>query len=219
MPILLKRSLTTGSIPTTSSLQPGEIAVNVPDGKIYVRQSGSLGNTIRSIPVLDVSNSGSLILTGSLNVTGGITGSLSGSVQSATSASYALTASYALSGVSGSGGSASTNLITSSVIYMSGSSVTDTYLDFSGTSQFYANNATVDFLNFAGIIIVNDTAATGRVTMWLVGGSGVAKIGGTSTDVGAVTFVTTPSNRYRWTNNTGANMSGSISLIRTRNSA
>lgn len=115
MPILLKRSFTTGSIPTTSSLQPGEVAINVPDGRLYVRQSGSLGNTIRSIPVLGVSNSGSLTLTGSvilsgspapeltvigdisatgsLNITGGITGSLLG------------TASYALSSAGGGGGS------------------------------------------------------------------------------------------------------------------
>lgn len=80
MPILLKRNFTTGSIPTTSSLQPGEIAVNVADGRLYVRQSGSLGNNIRSVPVLEVSNSGSLILTGSINLVSGSLTINSGSV-------------------------------------------------------------------------------------------------------------------------------------------
>ena len=46
--ILHKRSLTTGSIPTTSSLLVGEIALNVPDGKIYIHKSGSQGQSIES---------------------------------------------------------------------------------------------------------------------------------------------------------------------------
>ena len=52
--ILLKRSLTSGSIPTTSSLDVGELAINVADGKIFLKQSGSVGEFIRSIAVLDV---------------------------------------------------------------------------------------------------------------------------------------------------------------------
>lgn len=80
MPILLKRSLTTGSLPTTSSLQAGEIAVNVPDGKIYLRQSGSLGDTVRSVPVFGVSNSGSLVITGSMNLVSGSLTINSGSI-------------------------------------------------------------------------------------------------------------------------------------------
>lgn len=127
MPILLKRSFTTGSIPTTSSLSVGEIAINIPDGRLYVRQSGSLGNTIRSIPVLGVSNSGSLILTGSLTVTQGITGSFSGSIQSSISSSYALTASYALNAAGGGGGSGagfpfSGNAVITGSLLISGSS-------------------------------------------------------------------------------------------------
>lgn len=39
--ILHKRNLTTGNIPTTSSLEPGELAINVADGKLFLRQSGS----------------------------------------------------------------------------------------------------------------------------------------------------------------------------------
>jgi hypothetical protein len=39
--ILHKRSLTSGSIPTTSSLDIGELAINVHDGKLFLHQSGS----------------------------------------------------------------------------------------------------------------------------------------------------------------------------------
>jgi hypothetical protein len=44
--ILIKRNLTAGVVPTTASLSAGELAVNVADGKIFTRQSGSLANTI-----------------------------------------------------------------------------------------------------------------------------------------------------------------------------
>lgn len=33
--ILIKRSLTTGAVPTTASLQEGELALNIPDRKLY----------------------------------------------------------------------------------------------------------------------------------------------------------------------------------------
>ncbi len=44
--ILIKRNLTNGAVPTTASLELGELAVNVADGKIFMRQSGSIGDTI-----------------------------------------------------------------------------------------------------------------------------------------------------------------------------
>lgn len=40
--IKLKRSTTPSAVPTTSDLEDGEIAVNVADQKIYVRNSGSI---------------------------------------------------------------------------------------------------------------------------------------------------------------------------------
>jgi hypothetical protein len=133
--IFHKRSLTPGSVPTTSSLNVGEIAINVPDGKIFVEKSGSAGQSIETVlvsntttdigiltlsgslilsgsgtgSVLDVSAgnvdfdfdtlsfSGSAAITGSLIVTGGIKGSLTGTASYASqslSSSYALSASY-----------------------------------------------------------------------------------------------------------------------------
>ena len=42
--IIHKRSLTANSVPPTSSLELGEIALNVNDGKLFFRQSGSVGD-------------------------------------------------------------------------------------------------------------------------------------------------------------------------------
>ena len=69
--ILHKRSLITGSIPTTSSLNVGEIALNVPDGKIYLHKSGSTGQSIESVITSNSTSSiGTLIMSGSLILSG-----------------------------------------------------------------------------------------------------------------------------------------------------
>ena len=42
VPIKPRRTFTAGKVPTTANLQDGEIGVNVPDGKIYVRQGSTV---------------------------------------------------------------------------------------------------------------------------------------------------------------------------------
>lgn len=68
--IKFKRSTTPGSIPTTGSLQYGEIAMNVTDGKVFFRKSGS----IDSIETLVTTNT-STAIAGNLNLSGSITAS------------------------------------------------------------------------------------------------------------------------------------------------
>ena len=68
--IKFKRSTTPGSIPTTGSLQYGEIAMNVVDGKVFFRKSGS----IDSVETLVTTNT-STAIAGNLNITGSITAS------------------------------------------------------------------------------------------------------------------------------------------------
>jgi len=65
--IKLKRSTTPGSIPTTGDLSIGELAINVSDGKVFLRRSGSLGDTVQEL----VGN----IYTGSLDISGSVTAS------------------------------------------------------------------------------------------------------------------------------------------------
>ena len=83
--ILHKRSLVSGSIPTTSSLDAGELAINVHDGKLFLRQSGSSVDQI-----ITVGESASFAITASY-------------VENAISSSYALTASFAMNGGGGGG--------------------------------------------------------------------------------------------------------------------
>ena len=64
--IKLKRSTTPGSVPTTSSLETGELAINVYDGKVFLRKSGSV-DVVQEL----VSNNYS----GSVNIQGAVTAS------------------------------------------------------------------------------------------------------------------------------------------------
>lgn len=85
--ILHKRNLTTGIVPTTSSLSVGELAINVADGKVYLRKSGSIEDTI--LPLVTANT----ITTGSITATS-FTGSLFGT---SSWAQNAITASHATS--------------------------------------------------------------------------------------------------------------------------
>jgi hypothetical protein len=67
MSILQKRSLVAGTLPTTASLLVGELGINVPDGRIFLRKSGST-DTIQSAITTGAQNSGSVSLTGSLSI-------------------------------------------------------------------------------------------------------------------------------------------------------
>jgi len=62
--IRLKRSTTEGSIPTTSDLSTGELAINVYDGKVFLRRSGSVDD-VREVLTNE--------FTGSVNITGSVT--------------------------------------------------------------------------------------------------------------------------------------------------
>ena len=66
--ILLKRSGVAGSVPTTTSLQVGEIALNTYDGKAFLHKSGSTDE------VVEIVVAGANV-TGSINLSGAVTAS------------------------------------------------------------------------------------------------------------------------------------------------
>jgi hypothetical protein len=68
--IRLKRSTTSGSKPTISSLETGEIAVNVYDGKAFIRKSGSV-DEVNEL----VSTNTETAIAGNINLNGSITAS------------------------------------------------------------------------------------------------------------------------------------------------
>ena len=75
--VLHIRSLTPGASPTTASLEVGQIAINVPDSLVYIRQSGSGVDTVNPLLSANVKNTGNFILSGNSSITGslGISGS------------------------------------------------------------------------------------------------------------------------------------------------
>jgi len=78
MSILLRRNLTSGNVPTTSSLELGELAVNTADGKIFLKKSSSLGESIEAAVTTNTITTGSVNLLGNLLIIG--RSSFSGSV-------------------------------------------------------------------------------------------------------------------------------------------
>ncbi len=68
--VKLRRSSVSGQKPTNSNLQLGELALNTTDGKVYMAKSGSLGPSVEELVTTNTVN------TGSLSITGAITGSV-----------------------------------------------------------------------------------------------------------------------------------------------
>jgi hypothetical protein len=64
--ILLKRSGVAGSVPTTTSLKVGEIALNTYDGKAFLHKSGSTDEVVE-IVVAGANVTGSISLTGAVS--------------------------------------------------------------------------------------------------------------------------------------------------------
>jgi len=64
--ILLKRSGVAGSVPTTASLQVGELALNTYDGKAFLHKSGSTDEVVE-IVVAGARVTGSISLTGAVS--------------------------------------------------------------------------------------------------------------------------------------------------------
>jgi len=66
--IKFKRSTTNGAVPSTGSLEYGEIAMNVADGKVFFKKGD---DTIQEL----VATNTSTAITGSINITGAVTAS------------------------------------------------------------------------------------------------------------------------------------------------
>ena len=81
--IKLKRSLVHGNIPTTSDLTAGELAINVYDGKVFLRKSGSVDvvqELVTNNYTGSVQISGSVTATSFIGDGSGITGITIGSL-------------------------------------------------------------------------------------------------------------------------------------------
>ena len=77
--ILLKRSGVSGSVPTTASIDLGELALNTYDGKAFMHKSGSTESVVEFV-VAGSTTSGSISLTGAVTASAfkGYGGALTG---------------------------------------------------------------------------------------------------------------------------------------------
>ena len=64
--VKLKRSAVAGNVPTTSSLELGELAINTIDGRVFFEKSSSAGYEVKHIITSDSQTTGSLELTGDI---------------------------------------------------------------------------------------------------------------------------------------------------------
>ncbi len=92
------------------------------------------------------------------------------------------------------------------------------YIDTSDNNASYSNGSTVNFPNFSGMIIVNNTGSTGMVDLWLCGGGSTAKLGssGNTGQTGNIAYNGSITG-YTWTNDTGITITVSFAKIKTRN--
>ena len=110
------------------------------------------------------------------------------------------------------------NVNTTKSFVQTGTIGTTYAIDASGNQATYAANATVDFPNFSGMILI-DCQLDGALSLWLCGGGSATRIGGSKTGGydGTVAHNSGISG-YTWTN---ANISQNVNItaIRTRSSA
>ena len=117
--IIHKRSLTPGLVPSTSSVELGELTINVADGKAHIRRSGSAGDYI--VPIVTAGT----VTTGSIEATGGFTGSLFGTASYALSSTPTFIDNFITVGMPGSNTNYTT--IESAVNSITDASATNTY--------------------------------------------------------------------------------------------
>ena len=173
----LRRSAVPGRIPSTSSLDFGEIALNTYDGLAFIKKSGSAGEQVIAIGSTSGSFTGSFL--GSF--TGLFTGSLFGT---ASWANNATTSSYILNAVSASYASGSTSASYATSASQAQNAVTASYLSgyispfpYTGSAQITGSLGVTGSVSISGstgtllsanvdsIIFTGSFAQSGSVTV------------------------------------------------------
>jgi len=137
-PIVLYYSTTSGNVPTSANLTTGELALNVPDGKLFFNQSGT-------IVTLATANSVTSFSAGTTGLT----------PSSATSGAITLAGTLAIA----NGGTGATTLAGANIAVTSAASTFTATQTFSGSTSVLAQVVT----NAAEVTTVSATAATGTI--------------------------------------------------------
>jgi hypothetical protein len=91
-------------------------------------------------------------------------------------------------------------------------------IDRSGVTASYANNATVNFSNFSGMVMINrQDSGSGNVALWLCGSGSASKLGDSNSPTASGTIAANGGvNGYTWTNNTGGTITCSFMTFKGR---
>lgn len=110
------------------------------------------------------------------------------------------------------------SLSTNGNLSLNGNVSSSSYVDVTDSNASYSNSSTVNFPNFSGMIVVNNTGSTGMVDLWLCGGGSTAKLGssGNTGQTGNIAYNGNITG-YTWTNDTGNTITVSFAKIKTRN--
>jgi len=169
--VKLRRSSVSGQKPTNSNLQLGELALNTTDGKVYMAKSGSLGPSVEELITTNTVNTGSLSITGA--ITGSIfTGSFKGdgsqlyNIPSINTSSFATTGSNIFKGdqiVTGSLRTSGSNELVGNTILSGTLQIQGQYPPSAGSqSVSIVGNVDMDgYLRFDPVSSVIDTSVSG----------------------------------------------------------
>lgn len=178
-PIILFNSTTASAVPTTSNLAVGELALNIPDGKLYYNKSGTitlLANANTAAPVTTFQTSlsgltpstattGAITLAGTLGATSGGTGltsfSLNGLMYASTTTALSTSSALTFDGTN----FATTGTATASRFIPSGSTVATNgmYLPAATTLGFSTNSIERMRIDSSGNIGIGTASPTAQV--------------------------------------------------------
>jgi hypothetical protein len=146
-PIILFNSTTASNQPTTSNLAVGELAINIPDGKLYYNKSGT-------ITVLATASTAALTVP--INPANGGTG-----VANGTNNTITFTGNYTL-GLTLTGNTAVTFPTSGTLVALGNANTFTGTQTFNGTSSTFAEV----LLNAAETTTVSATSATGTIAYY-----------------------------------------------------
>lgn len=184
-------------------------------GLVTTSDTGTVTNTMLAGSIANAKLTNSSVTVNGTSISLGSSGTV-------TAAAGTLTGNTLASGVTASSLTSVgtlTSLSTSGSITSTAAAGTPTINAFANATS-YANNATVDFANFSGMIVVNRQDSSGNVALWILGSGATVKLGDSSGSAVSGTFAhVTGINGYRWTNNTGGTVIVSFMAIKTRDGA
>ena len=180
-PIILFNSTTASNVPTTSNLAVGELAINIPDGKLYYNKSGTItvlanANYATSVSTISfgttgltpsTATNGVVTVAGTLAVANGGTGAttLAGANIPVTNAANTFTATQTFNGSSSTFAEVLLNAAETTTVSATAATGTIAFYPSTQSVLYYTTNASANWtvnLAFSSGTTMNTALATGQ---------------------------------------------------------